>query len=54
VGRGAAGNYGVAAVVKEFGGAIGYVEFIYALRNHLNYAKVQNRNGELWRPVSRA
>jgi ABC-type phosphate transport system substrate-binding protein len=28
VGPGAAGNYGVAAVVKEFGGAIGYVEFI--------------------------
>ncbi len=46
VGRGASGNDGVAKEVKEFGGAIGYVEFIYALRNHLSFGKVRNRNGE--------
>ncbi len=46
VGRGAMGNDGVAAEVKERGGAIGYVEFIYALKNHLSYAKVRNQNGE--------
>lgn len=46
VGRAAAGNAGVAAEVKERGGSIGYVEFIYALQNHLNFAKVRNRNGE--------
>jgi phosphate ABC transporter phosphate-binding protein len=45
-GRGANGNEGVAQTVKELGGSIGYVEFIYALRNHLNYAKVENRRGE--------
>ncbi len=46
VGRAASGNEGVAETVKELGGSIGYVEFIYALRNHLSYGKVQNRRGE--------
>jgi phosphate transport system substrate-binding protein len=46
VGRGATGNEGVAQLVKELGGSIGYVEFIYALRNHLSYAKVRNQEGE--------
>ncbi len=45
-GREANGNDGVAKLVKEMGGSIGYVEFIYALQNHLSFAKVQNRNGE--------
>jgi phosphate ABC transporter phosphate-binding protein len=45
-GRAAAGNDGVAKLVKELGGSIGYVEYIYALQNHLNYGKVRNRNGE--------
>jgi phosphate transport system substrate-binding protein len=45
-GRGATGNDGVAKLVREMGGSIGYVEYIYALQNHLNYGKVRNRNGE--------
>jgi phosphate transport system substrate-binding protein len=45
-GRGAAGNDGVAKLVKELGGSIGYVEFIYALQNHLSYGKIRNQNGE--------
>ena len=45
VGKEAKGNEGVAETVKEIGGSIGYVEFTYALRNHLNYGKVQNRQG---------
>jgi phosphate transport system substrate-binding protein len=45
-GRGATGNDGVARLVKELGGSIGYVEFIYALRNHVSYGKVRNANGE--------
>ena len=49
VGQGANGNDGVAGVVKEFGGSIGYVEFIYALQNHMEYAKVQNRAGQFVR-----
>jgi len=46
VGRAAAGNDGVAKLVKEFGGSIGYVEFIYALENHLSFGKVRNQNSE--------
>ena len=45
-GRGATGNEGVAALVKELGGSIGYVEFIYALQNHLSYGKIRNQDGE--------
>jgi phosphate transport system substrate-binding protein len=45
-GRGAAGNDGVAALVKELGGSIGYVEFTYSLQYHVSYGKVRNRNGE--------
>jgi phosphate transport system substrate-binding protein len=46
IGRAATGNEGVAKLVKEVGGSIGYVEYIYALQNHLGYGKVRNRNGE--------
>jgi phosphate transport system substrate-binding protein len=46
VGREANGNDGVARMVKEEVGAIGYVEFIYALQNHLIYGRVRNRGGE--------
>lgn len=45
-GRAATGNDGVAKLVKELGGSIGYVEYIYALQNHLSYGKVRNRNGD--------
>jgi phosphate ABC transporter phosphate-binding protein len=46
VGREADGNEGVAKIVKEQAGAIGYVEYIYALQNRLSYGRVQNRHGE--------
>ena len=45
-GRAATGNDGVAKLVKELGGSIGYVEYIYALQNHLSYGRVRNHNGE--------
>jgi phosphate transport system substrate-binding protein len=40
------GNEGVAALVKELGGSIGYVEFIYALENHLSYGRIRNQKGQ--------
>lgn len=46
VGREADGNDGVSKLVREQSGSIGYVEFIYALQNHLSYGRVQNREGE--------
>lgn len=36
----------MANLVKEIGGSIGYVEYIYALQHHLSFGKVRNRNGE--------
>jgi len=46
VGRAAAGNDGVASLVKELGGSIGYVEYIYALQKHLSFGNVRNQAGE--------
>jgi phosphate transport system substrate-binding protein len=40
------GNDGVSKLVKERAGSIGYVEFIYALQNHLTYGRVRNQNGK--------
>lgn len=45
-GRAAAGNDGVAKMVREYGGSIGYVEFLYALQNHLSFGRIRNQNGE--------
>jgi phosphate transport system substrate-binding protein len=46
VGLEANGNDGVSKLVKERAGSIGYVEFIYALQNHLTYGRVRNRDGK--------
>jgi phosphate transport system substrate-binding protein len=46
VGVGAKGNEGVAGLVKQTPGAIGYVELIYALQNKIPYGSVQNAAGE--------
>lgn len=45
IGRAATGNDGVAKLVKELSGSIGYVEFIYALQNHLGFGSVRNQKG---------
>ncbi len=45
VGLGGAQNAGVAAIVKQTPGAIGYVELAYATQNALSYATIQNRAG---------
>jgi phosphate transport system substrate-binding protein len=44
-GTGAKGNSGVAAVVHQTAGAIGYVEQAYALENNFTYAAVKNSGG---------
>lgn len=46
VGLGAAKNDGVAGLLKNQAGALGYVELIFAVKNHLTYGKVQNKAGE--------
>ena len=46
VGVAAARNDGVAAVVKQTPGALGYVELIYAINTKQPYGLVQNMNGK--------
>jgi len=45
-GLGGAQNAGVAGLVKQTPGAIGYVELIYALQNKMSFADVKNANGK--------
>jgi phosphate transport system substrate-binding protein len=45
-GVGAKGNEGVAGLVKQTPGAIGYVELIYAIQNKISYGSVQSQAGE--------
>jgi phosphate transport system substrate-binding protein len=45
VGSGGQGNDGVAAVVKQTEGAIGYVELSYALTNNMTVAAIKNQSG---------
>ena len=49
VGVGGKGNEGVAGLVTQTPGAIGYVELIYALQNKISYGAVQNMAGEFMR-----
>jgi phosphate transport system substrate-binding protein len=45
VGLGAKGNEGVAGMVRQMDGAIGYVELIYAEQNKITYGSVKNAAG---------
>ena len=45
VGVGGKGNEGVAGLVRQLPGAIGYVELIYALQNNISYGGIRNAAG---------
>ena len=49
VGVGGKGNEGVAGLVRQLPGAIGYVELIYALQNHITFGEVKNQAGNFVR-----
>lgn len=42
---GAKGNAGVAGLVKQTPGAVGYVELVYAVENKMPYASIKNKGG---------
>ena len=45
VGVGGKGNEGVAGLVRQLPGAIGYVELIYALQNQISFGAIRNTAG---------
>ncbi|MEJ2346358.1 MAG: phosphate ABC transporter substrate-binding protein PstS [Gammaproteobacteria bacterium] len=51
-GVGGKGNEGVASYVRRIKGSIGYVEYAYALQNHMNHVNLRNRDGNYVAPTS--
>ncbi|SRR5579883_796503 len=51
IGIGAKGNEGVTAFIEKFQGAIGYVEYSYALQNQLKMAALENKSGNYITPT---
>jgi len=45
VGVGGKGNEGVAGLVRQMPGSVGYVELIYAMQNHIAFGEVKNAAG---------
>lgn len=54
VGIGGRGSSGLAGVVKNTEGGIGYVDIAYALANHIKFASVRNAAGKFVTPGLRA
>jgi phosphate transport system substrate-binding protein len=53
-GLGGKGSQGVDAFTKQTLGSIGYVEYAYALQNHMNYALMRNKAGAFVAPTAAA
>ena len=51
VGLGGKGNEGVAGLVKQTPGAVGYIELAYALQNNLSFADLKNKEGKYITPT---
>ena len=50
-GLGGKGSEGVAGLIKQTPGAIGYIELAYAIQNNMPYAKMQNKAGNFITPT---
>jgi len=53
-GIGAKGNEGVAAMVGQTAGSIGYVEYAYSKQNHMTYLRMKNAAGQVVVPEAAA
>lgn len=51
---GGKGNPGVAANVKKINGAIGYVDYADAMKNHLKFVSLKNKSGKFVMPTQDA
>src|SRR6202034_3433149 len=45
IGMGAKNNEGMAGMIRQLSGSIGYVELIYAVQNNIPYGSVRNSSG---------
>lgn len=52
VGTGATGSSGVAAAVQQTAGALGYVEYSYAIQGHIPVASLKNASGQFVAPTT--
>ncbi|HVW95508.1 MAG TPA: phosphate ABC transporter substrate-binding protein PstS [Mucilaginibacter sp.] len=50
-GLGGKGNEGVAGIIKQTPGAIGYIELAYAIQNKMAFADLQNKSGNFITPT---
>jgi phosphate transport system substrate-binding protein len=50
LGIGGKGNEGVAGLIKQTPGGIGYIELAYAVQNKMAFAKIQNKSGNFITP----
>ncbi|MFB0505400.1 MAG: phosphate ABC transporter substrate-binding protein PstS [Thermodesulfobacteriota bacterium] len=50
VGLGAKGNPGVAGLIRQLPGALGYVELVYALQNRMPVTPIKNKRGKSVQP----
>ncbi len=53
-GVGGKGNAGVAGLIRQIPGCIGYIELAYAVKNHIPVAALQNKAGHFVRPTLKA
>lgn len=49
---GAKGNAGVAGLIQQSEGSVGYIESVYAIQNKLPFAQIQNKKGKFLSPDS--
>jgi len=49
VGPGGKGNEGVAGMIRQIEGSIGYIELVYAVQNHISHGLVRNMKGNFVR-----
>ncbi len=50
IGLGGKGNEGVAGLIKQTPGAIGYIELAYAIQNKMAFAQIKNKSGNFISP----
>ncbi len=54
IGMGGKGNAGVAGLIRQIPGCIGYIEISYAEKNHIPVAALKNRAGNFVKPTLQA